>query len=161
VSLLGRTWGLHDVEDVEKFVSKALDDSLRKRNAFLRPHEREDAIAFLLSVMWELSERWEPERAPSFATFAYRTLRLRVVDFYRQEYGRTRWEWKDSVYERGRPPVLSLDGGDPVVDAVTRGGGDDAADRLAALAGLHDLGSGAVDRDLETLRRMARRRAAA
>jgi hypothetical protein len=109
VSLLGRTWALHDLEDAERFVSKVLDDSLRKRGAYLRSHEREDALSFLLATLWELSERWDPERAPSFATYAYRTLRLRVVDFYRQEYGRTRWQWSDTLYERERPAVFSIE----------------------------------------------------
>jgi hypothetical protein len=111
VSLLGRTWGLHDVEDVEKFVSKVLDDALRARSAHLRPHEYEDALSYLLSEAWTLSEHWEPSRSSvTFAGFAYRVLRLRVVDWYRAELGRTKWQFSGGrTHDRERPAVLSLD----------------------------------------------------
>jgi hypothetical protein len=76
--LLNGRLELHGV-DAERLSRKALDDALRQRGAFLRPHEYDDALAFLLSVTWELGERWEPGRGGvSFSTFAYRTLRLRL-----------------------------------------------------------------------------------
>jgi hypothetical protein len=112
VSLLGRTWGLHDVEDVEKFVSKVLDDPLRARSADLRPHEYEDALSYLLSEAWTLSERWEPSRSSvTFAGFAYRVLRLRVVDWDRAELGRTKWQ-----FSGGRPTIASV----PLFSASTQ-----------------------------------------
>lgn len=52
--------------------------------------------------MWN---RFDPARGLSFSTYAYRTLKLRVVDWYRHEFG-------DSRYGQ-RPQVLSLDGPAP------------------------------------------------
>jgi hypothetical protein len=99
--LLNGRLELHGV-DAER-LSRALDDALRQRGAFLRPHEYDDALAFLLSVTWELGERWEPGRGGvSFSTFAYRTLRLRVIDFWRREYG--------GPAGSGRAPVTSGSG---------------------------------------------------
>jgi DNA-directed RNA polymerase specialized sigma24 family protein len=119
VSLLGRTWRLHDVEDVEALACKALDDTLRKGGAYLRPDQRDDCLAFLLATAWELSERWEPGRGGvSFATYCYRTLRLRVVDWHRQEYGRTRWKFAHGTHVRDRPDVLSLDADHPGRDRL-------------------------------------------
>jgi hypothetical protein len=163
VSLLGRTWALHDVDDVERLSRKALDDALRTRGIHLRPHEHADAVAFLVSECWRLSVGYDPARTSRFSTYAYRRLRLLVWDWHRREYGRTRWAFGNGyVHERPRPDVLRLDDpdGNPLVDALTAGGGDDAADRVAARGGLLDVGSGEVDRDLEILRRAARRRAA-
>jgi hypothetical protein len=156
VSLLGRTWGLHDVEDVEKFVSKVLDDALRARSAHLRPHEYEDALSYLLSEAWTLSERWEPSRSSvTFAGFAYRTLRLRVVDWYRSEFGRTKWQFAHRTHDRERPAVLSLDADHSergrLDEAVGPRAGDPTDDRDPDLGRLLTGGSRQVARDHELL----------
>jgi Sigma-70 region 2 len=171
MALLYSRWALHDVEDAEKLASKVLGDALQARGAFLRPHEREDALSFLLATLWELSERWDAGRGGSFATHAYRTLRLRVVDFYRQEYGRTRWQWSDTLYERERPVSYSLEretgtgGQDPRHGTASQGdivrgelarafaaqSSDPADDRDPDLSGLLRGGSRQHARDLDEL----------
>ena len=106
--LLNGRLELHGV-DGERLARKALDDALRTRGAFLRPVEYEDALSFLVTAFWETSTKWDPERGGNFATHAYRLLRLRLVDWYRSELGRTKWQWSDSSYERERPTLLSLE----------------------------------------------------
>jgi hypothetical protein len=164
MSLLGRPWALHDVEDAERLASKVLGDVLRARGAFLRPHEREDALSFLLTSLWELSERWDAGRGGNFSTHAYRLLRLRLVDWYRSELGRTKWTVNNyrretgrqpKSYERERPWVFSLNaddpGGDRLDELVGTRGGDPADDRDPDLERLLAGGSRRRSRDLEEL----------
>jgi hypothetical protein len=102
VTLLGAVLSLHDVADVEALAERALREQLRSLGARLRPEQREDCLTYLIGAAWELSERYD-ERRGRFSTFLYRTLRLRTVDWYRLEFGRTVWRHADYVYERERP----------------------------------------------------------
>lgn len=99
--MLGGTLALGDVGDVEGLARRALDDFLRARGAHLRPHLYEDALQELLTTAWQLWQRFDPARGLSFSTYCYRLLKLRVVDWYRHEFGDTRYG--------ERPQVLSLD----------------------------------------------------
>jgi hypothetical protein len=159
--VLNGTLALFDAEDVEALCSRALDDSLRSSSSFLRPHEREDALAFLVSEIWRLSLRFEPARGGSFERLAYRTARSRYVDWLRQRYGRTRWQFSDQVYERERaePVELDLDGAgrDRLDDALGGWAGDNAADRAALVDGLLAGRDRQFARDADTLRAAARR----
>jgi Sigma-70 region 2 len=128
MSLLGRPWRLHNIDDVEQFCRKVLDST----NV---PHgEYEDTLAGLIADCWILSENYEPARTPSFSTFAYRRLRLRVIDATRRRY-RTRWAFATHVYERAAPQLLSLDADDSerreLGASITGGGVDDGEHRLA------------------------------
>jgi DNA-directed RNA polymerase specialized sigma24 family protein len=153
VSLLGRTWALHDLENVENFVVKVLDDTLRARGAYLQRHEYEDAVSFLLGAAWTLSEQWDPGRGVSFSSFAYRTLRLRVVDWYRAEFGRSKWQFANGTHVRERPAVLSIDDpdGNPLVDTLRTRAGDPTDDRDPDLERVLAGGDRQVARDLELL----------
>jgi hypothetical protein len=104
---------LHDVDDVEALAARALGDQLRSMGAHLSGHEHEDAITFLVEVVWETSLRFDPERCSSFSKFSYQLCRRRTIDFIRAKNGRTRWQFADSTHERQRPNVLSLDADDP------------------------------------------------
>jgi hypothetical protein len=105
VSLLGRPWQLHDVEDVEALCGRVLDVRLRRWGAVLDEQDNEEALAFLIARAWELALKFDPwyeaTRQRSFSTFLYRRLRFAVVDWYRLRHG----DWR---YQEERI-VLSLD----------------------------------------------------
>jgi hypothetical protein len=172
MSLLGRPWALHDVEDVERLVRTALDDGLRARGAHLRVHQYDDALAFLLGAAWEISERWEPGRGGvAFATFLYRTIRLRLVDWWRAEFGRSKWQFSNGAHVRERPVIYSIEretgvsGGDPrhntaassdivtgeLARAYAEKSSDPATDRCPDLSRLLTGGSRQLVRDLAEL----------
>jgi DNA-directed RNA polymerase specialized sigma24 family protein len=135
--LLRGTLALHGVDDLEALCAKALDDQLRAMRAHLRPHDHEDALAYLVSEAWLLSERYDPARGWSFSKFCYQTCRRRTIDWYRKRYQYAR---------RDRPPKpelpLSLD--DQLEQALAGIGVDPHADRGA-------------DLDLRALHRRGRR----
>lgn len=110
--LLSRAMALHDVDDVEALVRRALGDQLGSMGARLEGHDHEDALAYLVGVTWEASLRYDPERCSSFSRFSYQLCRRRTIDFIRAKNGRTRWQFADSLYERERPSIVSLDGPD-------------------------------------------------
>lgn len=101
---------LHDVTDVEKLAARALTDALRTMRATLNPTDHEDALAYLIATAWELSLRYDPNRGWSFSKLAYRTLRLRVPDWYRQRFTDTRDRRQDKTTPPPpRPTTISLD----------------------------------------------------
>ena len=106
--LLNQRWSLHDVDDVEALLVRAIR---RSRNAHgLRPDERDDLLTYLLEFAWKLSEKFDPGRG-SFSSFLFSCSGRAISDFYRSRY-RTKWVFADRVYERPRPELCSLDGGD-------------------------------------------------
>lgn len=138
--MLAGSLALGDVRDVEGLARRALDDALRSRGAHLKPHLYEDALQELLATAWQLWQRFDPARGLSFSTYAYRLLRLRVVDWYRSEFG-------DSRYGE-RPTVLSLDA------PIARGSGADQTSehRLEEIVGDRDADDEAPPIDLDVLR---------
>ena len=143
---------LHDVRDVEALCRAVL----RRADLRLPHHEEEDALAYLISAAWELSERWDPTkdrarekgREPSFAASAERDRRRRLVDFQRSRY-RTRWVPKGYVYERQRPDLVSLndEGRGGVDEALAARSGDRPADRDSDLPRLYAGGGGSRARE--------------
>jgi hypothetical protein len=130
VSLLNARFSLHDVDDVERFVSGIIQRSRLQ----LSYHQTEDLTSFLVASCWELSIRYEPNGRP-FSSWAGQNLHYRAVDWTRKEFGRTRWQSGESIYERSRPELVSLDTDDPidggVGSALSAGGVDDGTHRLA------------------------------
>src|SRR5687767_13005185 len=129
--MLARQWSLHDVEDVEAFCGRVLDERLKRYGGVLRPDVYEDALAYLLAETWKLSIKWDPAKGiPSFSTFAYRRLRFAVVNWYRATYG-------DSRFNKGRRAALnatlSLDADfasdTQLVEFIAGSAGDPADDR--------------------------------
>lgn len=103
--------GLHDVDDVERFCERVLDDQLRAFGIRLRSHDNEDALAYLVAEAWTLSLRYDPSVGQKFSTYARHQLRLRFIDWLRTKLGRTRWSQSDrGRVERPRRELLSLDG---------------------------------------------------
>lgn len=151
--------------DAEGLARKALDDALRGRSIRLRPHEHEDAVAFLVAECWRLSLDYDPARTPSFSTYAYRRLRLLVWEWHRREYARTKWKFGDGrIHERPRPDLLSLDADDAgrgrLDTALGTRTGDPQNDRDPDLSRLLTGGSRQVARDHELLGFEAPERAA-
>jgi hypothetical protein len=103
--LLGSRLALHDVEDVERFCA-----AIVQRSRFnLGHYEHEDLTSYLIEECWQLSLRFEPGGI-RFSTYAGNTLGKRCHDWFRTHNGRTKWAFKDRVYERPpRPQFISLD----------------------------------------------------
>jgi hypothetical protein len=122
-TLLGSPLSLHDVEDVERLAARVLHERLREWRSTLPREKGEDALAFLISTAWELSLDHDPTKQ-AFSTRCYRTLRLRLVDWFRREFGDAR--------HAPRPDLLSLDHELSTDDGDAVDGGD--ADRSRAAA---------------------------
>ncbi len=132
LSLLGEPLALLDVRDVEKLARSALDDRLRLWGAHLHQQDHDDAVAYLVAVVWELSRDYDPAPGPgyttgqAFSTYAYRRAQLRTVDWFRRRFG-------DARYPRPELP-LSLEAAtdaerDQLAGPVTAGAHDPAHDR--------------------------------
>lgn len=117
--LLAEPLALHDVADIEGLAGRVLEERLREWRATLPADKGEDALAFLIETAWEISRDHDRE-IQAFSTRAYRTLRLRLVDWYRREYGDSR--------HAPRPIELSLD------HELEAGGGDADRSRGASWA---------------------------
>lgn len=89
----------HDVDDVEGLARRVLFERLREWRATLPVDLGEEAVSYLVETAWRLSLDHDPA-VQAFSTRCYRTLRLRLVDWYRGEFGDSR---------RPRPEALSLD----------------------------------------------------
>jgi hypothetical protein len=130
VSLLSSTFTLHDVRDVESFTGRIVERSGLR----LSVEDREELHVYLIETCWEISIRFEPGRI-SFSSFAGSTLPRRVIDWERQRFGRTKWQFRDRVYERPRVELVSLDADDSehvrLGPSFAGGSLDDGEHRLA------------------------------
>lgn len=105
--------------NVEALATSVLSKALQARSLPLDEFRREDLLADLIGYTWELSLRYDPDRDraisedrgrhPGFDGWATIWLRRRIVDWTRKTEGRTRWAFKDYVYERPLPTIVSLD----------------------------------------------------
>jgi hypothetical protein len=138
---------LYDVDDAFGLASGLVNRS------GLSPswHDREDLVAYLAELAWELSLDYDSRRGP-FSTFASIRLRQRTTDWIRQRNGRTVWKFKSHTYIRPRVDLVSLDGGvDRLDESLAARSGDPAADRAPDLGGVFSDGSRQADRHLRTL----------
>jgi hypothetical protein len=109
----------------------------------------DDLHAWLIEECWILSLRFEPGPA-SFSSYAGARLRLRVIDWKRQQQGgRTVWRFKDRVHTRTPPVIVSLD--DPVGASLDTNKGDPAPDWFADDGGLLAERDRCRDRDYAEL----------
>ena len=148
---VAETLSLHDVRDATAFVAAiAVKSPLR-----LEWHDDADLREYLLGELWILSTRYDATASSiSFATLAGNTLRLRVVDWTRQRFGRSRWQFRGHVYERPRPELISADdvvGVDLLERALAALDGDLAPGGDEAVGGLFRDRDRARARDLELL----------
>jgi hypothetical protein len=68
----------------------------------LSPHDREDALAYLIATAWELERSYNENLGLAYSTYCFRMLKLRLVDWYRSTFG-------DSRYGNGVRPQASVD----------------------------------------------------
>jgi hypothetical protein len=112
-----------------------LERKARKLGARFRADLYDECVAYLFEVAWRAYESWDPERGPWKQRLRWK-LDAGVVDFYRRELGRTRWQFRDYVHERGRPDVLSLDApveGNQLADTLPSRESHDEIDRSPSL----------------------------
>jgi hypothetical protein len=152
---------LHDLADAE-----ALAGSIASKTGGLSADDREDLKQFLLAECWRLSLNYDAAgRPPRFAHHAAGVLKLRVVDWRRSRFGRTKRQFAGHVYERARPQFVSLDADDEhnrdqLAGAVTEGSGAPQDGWAADLRGLLGEGDRQAARDHELLGLPPPRRAA-
>lgn len=99
VSMLHGTLELHDVRDVEALCRTVLHDHLAtgKRTAnggttgpsSLSDHDFEDALAYLVTIAWKASERFDGRGR--FSGYLVQLLHRRIVDWKRERFGSTRY----------------------------------------------------------------------
>lgn len=133
--LLSSAWRLFDVDDVEALLVTAV--SRCRFASDLGRDERDDLVAYLFGVSWQLADQYDAKRA-SFSTLLFATAQLRAIDWYRKERGRTVWRFSGYVHERPRPAFVSLDAPD----------GDRLGETVAALSGDSTAGGLEDDRRL-------------
>jgi hypothetical protein len=137
---------LHDVDDGVRFAGAIAARSRLN----LSYHDAEDLRQYLVTELWLLSTRYDPAvSSVSFSAWAGTTLKLRVVDWQRQRFGRTKWQFAGHTYERPRPRLVPLDA--RLDDALGSGTGDPADSGDLGFTGVFDGGDRQRVRDLETL----------
>jgi hypothetical protein len=140
MTMLNGTLSLHDVDDVEAAAQKIINDFSARSRAYFRDHDREDLLAFLISIAWRLSVRYDPNRGWSYSKLFYQVGSRRIADWYRARYADTR---------SAKPALpLSLDAPASTDTATTDGPGPSLVDTLAAQEGPGDL---AADLDSDSL----------
>jgi hypothetical protein len=151
--LLNGTFSLLGIQDVEAFTGGIVQRS----GLHLSVEDREELHVFLIESAWELSRRYEQQPSGiTFSSWAGHKLRLRVVDWQRSRFGRTRWTFAGRVHERKLPRLVPLDELDAALD---EGASDPADGGDSAFGGLLDGGDRQRARDLDTLGLEAPRRA--
>lgn len=103
--MLAARMALYDIDDVEAFCRAALDEHLatgkRRRDgsstmpAQLSAADYEDALAYLVSTVWEASEQFNPiddgRGTNRFSGYAITIIHWRIVDWKRTRWRSTRY----------------------------------------------------------------------
>jgi hypothetical protein len=169
VALLSSRWQLHDVDDVEGLLRKAIADS----GTALTPHDLDDLLGELFEFAWKLAAKYDPGRG-SFSTFLYGSVRRQGISAWLRRPlertgrtgftgGRTVWRFGgERVHERRPRQFVSFDGGDSdgLDAALGTGAGDPPIGSGSACDGLLVSGDRQRARDLRTLGLKAPRRVA-
>lgn len=104
--MLTGTLTLHNV-NTEKLCTRIIKQT--RKTAHLNHTEREDLLAYLIIATWKLSQRFDPSRNDSFENYAAPILKLRIVDWWRTYYHRTRWAFNDHTHQRDPIHITTLD----------------------------------------------------
>jgi DNA-directed RNA polymerase specialized sigma24 family protein len=98
--MLNGTLQLHDIRDVEAYCRTLLQNARLE----ITQHDAEDALAYLVETAWELSTKEPRQWHTSFSGWLTPLLRLRIIDWQRQRYGRITWTFRDYERDTGRRP---------------------------------------------------------
>lgn len=94
---------LHDVDDIEAHCRATIKRALGRNGGYLREQEHTELLDFLLETAMRLADRYDPRKGKlSFSSFCGQICQRRTVDWYRKEFG-------DSRYGTTRPRLVSLD----------------------------------------------------
>ncbi len=80
-----------DELNLRGLAAKAAHDALRRNGGFLDDDRREDLISYLVVVGLTARAKYDPGYGQAETTFLYRLMRVRVVDWYRQTLGDSRF----------------------------------------------------------------------
>lgn len=127
---------LWDVRDTEALCGRVIQMS----GLELDHHEREELLAYLVALAWELSLEYEPGIIRrGFSLWVTTTLRRRVTDWHRQRNGRTKWQFANGrTHERQLPKFQSIDDRPELLD--TYGPLEAGPDRLSSAGRLFGTG---------------------
>jgi hypothetical protein len=75
-----------EVEDIRALAAAAARSGLSQMGATLTPPRFEDAVSYLTIVALGTRE-FDPEVGQGESTFIFRRCRVRLIDWYRREYG--------------------------------------------------------------------------
>src|SRR6185369_7262542 len=109
MGLYQRRIDLYDLEDVEAVCTSAARRFSKGNCPQLPQQDFESLVAFVVSSVWGMSERYDPELSTSFAAIARNQLHNRCIDWFRLYVGRTRWQFEGHLYERTIERPVSLD----------------------------------------------------
>lgn len=164
--MLNGTLELHGV-DAERLATEVANKwcrEQRRHNSHPTQDRKEDLIAYLIGICWEISLRYTPAKHPNFEVYARSILSLRCTDWIRKDQGRTQWKFAGHTYTRERPQLLSLehpdDTGNPLERTLPDPSSHDPTDSDPALTRLETQRDRHRDRDHHLLRTAATRRAA-
>lgn len=144
---------LLDIADLEAFCERAIQRSGITEFGYL---DHDDLLAELVAFCWELSADYDPDRS-KFSTYAGNCVYTFIVNWKRSQF-RTRWVFKDRIYERPRPVFVGLDHRPDEADASQSL--DFAASGLSDLLGLQRTRGGGTTRRDDELRQAPAREAA-
>lgn len=91
--MLGRKEHLYDIEDVERWCSAHVARHLKETNAQLSYDDRRDLLSFLILQTYERALAYDPVKANGkpFAKWAGYIVYRRIADWYRNEFGDSRY----------------------------------------------------------------------
>lgn len=108
--LLSAPVPLGSITDVELFSRDALRRGLRMMpGARLDLQAETDALTFLIEELFELWQRYDARLNTSFTKYVYPILPRRVVDWYRGEFGDTRYTPRPTLDEYRDELALVVD----------------------------------------------------
>ncbi len=96
ISALAECLSLYDVRDVEGFAASIAHRYLQHTNGTLSPFELEDLIAYLVAEVWRFSTEFDERPGIEFSGWAGHKLRYSIVQWYRDAF-------VDSRYNYGNP----------------------------------------------------------
>jgi hypothetical protein len=118
--LLPTPVSLGSIDDVERFARDALRRGCRMmKNARLEGDAKLEALDYLIHQLYELWERYDPALNSSFTKYAYPILPCRLADWYRSEFGDSRYAPRPTLDEYNDELGLVVDHSTSVDEVLT------------------------------------------